>query len=155
MHLFYKSPRLQLSALLFSTEDGLRVNKCTCLCLGVLSLLVLLSTNMRKMRSHGYNILAVKATVGSWLTSTLQSRSLKPQLPLLEEQQRALSTPNHSALRERQYAVSSAHRIPISFTLKQTTQHVLPAGEQVELQMPCRRCIRRIMQQDPGQCLYK
>lgn len=51
-------------------------------------------------------------------TSTLHSRSLKPQLPLLEEQQRALRMPSHSALRERQYAVSSAHRIPISFTLE-------------------------------------
>lgn len=52
------------------------------------------------------------------LTSTLHSKSLKPQLPLLEEQQRALRMPSHSALRERQYAVSSAHRIPMSFTLK-------------------------------------
>lgn len=52
------------------------------------------------------------------LTSTLHNRSLKPQLPLLEEQHSALRIPSHSALRERQYAVSSAHRIPISFTLK-------------------------------------
>lgn len=52
------------------------------------------------------------------LTSTLHSKSLKPQLPLLDEQQRALRMPSHSALSERQYAVSSAHRIPMSFTLK-------------------------------------
>lgn len=32
------------------------------------------------------------------LTSTLQRRSLKPHVPLLEEQHRAFSTPSHSAL---------------------------------------------------------
>lgn len=36
------------------------------------------------------------------LTSTLQRRSLKPQVPLLEEQHKALSTPSHSALSDLQ-----------------------------------------------------
>lgn len=36
------------------------------------------------------------------LTSTLQRRSLKPQVPLLEEQHKALRTPSHSALSDLQ-----------------------------------------------------
>lgn len=36
------------------------------------------------------------------LTSTLQRRSLKPQVPLLEEQHKAFRTPSHSALSDLQ-----------------------------------------------------
>ena len=54
------------------------------------------------------------------LTSTLQSRSLKPHLWLLE-QHRALRTPSHSELRVEQLAVSSAHIIDRSSNLIKIT----------------------------------
>lgn len=50
------------------------------------------------------------------LTSTLQSRSLKPQT-WFEEQQRAFTTPNHSELSTVQHAVSSAQRFAMSLIL--------------------------------------